>query len=130
MVGGWAFITDAAIAKRIVVSAVLFALIGISLVEAIRWTAGRHHRATEEEEGQLACEVANVQFEPFYRFFQEPPLYCQRLDTAVRVNLTNQTGKPLYLRSYDVAALAGTEWVPFKNADSAVFEPYALALWD
>jgi hypothetical protein len=78
--------------------------------------------------GTLACQVASVQLDSFYRFFQDPPVYFQRLDTALRLSLTNGVGRRVYLRNYSVAALTLTEWVPFKNADSAAFEPNAFGL--
>jgi hypothetical protein len=77
---------------------------------------------------KLACQVMTVQFEPVFRFFQSPPVYFQRLDTALRVSLVNQTGKPVYIRGYSVAALRSIEWVQFKNADRAAFEPYAFGV--
>ena len=74
----------------------------------------------------VVCQVVSAHFEPVFRFFQSPPVYFQRLDAMLRVGVTNQTGKPLHLRRYSVAALKGIEWIQFKNADSAAFEPYAF----
>lgn len=82
----------------------------------------------EAEHKSLACNVMTVQFEPVFRFFQSPPVYFQRLDTMLRVSLTNQTRRPLYIRGHSVAALKGIEWVQFKNAYSAAFEPYAFGV--
>jgi len=75
---------------------------------------------------KLSCIVETVQFEPAYRFYQFPPVYYQKLDTWLRVNLTNQTGKRLYIRGHDVRALVGVGWVKFKNADTGAFEPYGF----
>jgi len=69
-----------------------------------------------------------VQFDTLYRFFQDPPVYFQRVDTAIRTSFTNQIGRPLYLQDYEVSALVGTQWVGFKNADRADFEPYAFGV--
>jgi hypothetical protein len=79
-------------------------------------------------EPKLSCQVETVQFEPVYRFFQTPPVYFQRLDTSLRISLTNQLGKAVYLQNPAAAALVGTQWVEFKNADSAAFEPYAFGV--
>jgi hypothetical protein len=78
--------------------------------------------------GKLICQVMTVQFEPVFRFFQSPPVNFERLDTMLRVSLTNQIGKPLYISDYSVATLKGVEWIHFKNADSAAFEPYAFGV--
>jgi hypothetical protein len=77
---------------------------------------------------RIACEVETVNFSPVYRFFQEPPVYFERLDTSLRIGLTNHLSKPVYLRHYTVEALVETEWVQFRNADSAPFEPYAFGV--
>jgi hypothetical protein len=85
-------------------------------------------------EPKLSCQVETVQFEPVYRFssgstsFQTPPVYFQRLDTSIRISLMNQLGKPVYLQNPSAATLVGKQWVEFKNADSAAFEPYAFGL--
>jgi hypothetical protein len=76
--------------------------------------------------GPLGCQVMAATFSPIYRFYQEPPVYFERLDAGVRTMLTNETDRPMYLRSYSVSALVGIQWVKFKNADSAAFEPYAF----
>ncbi len=77
---------------------------------------------------RIACEVETVNFGPIYRFFQEPQVYFERLDTSLRIGLTNHLGKPVYLRRYTAEALVETEWVQFRNADSASFEPYAFGV--
>jgi len=74
----------------------------------------------------LACEVVSVYFEDLYRFYQEPPKYFQHLDTALRLSLTNQTGKALYIKNRKVSALAGVKWVPFKNSENGAYEPHAF----
>lgn len=98
--------------------------IGFLLLLSMRYV----HSKRDVKNGTLVCEVQTVQFEPFYRFYQFPPVYFQRLDTAIRISLTNGVGRPVYIRSCSVAALVGTEWVQFKNADSAAFEPYAFGV--
>jgi hypothetical protein len=76
---------------------------------------------------ELICRVEAVSFDPHYsRFFQPRPTYFQRLDSALRVSLTNETGRPLYIRGHSVAALLGIAWVPFKNADGRASSPYSF----
>lgn len=101
--------------------------IGVFLVLALRYV-GEKKGLKVTSSGKLLCDVMAVQLEPVYRFFQEPPVYFQRLDTTLRISLTNQTGKPLYIKDQSVEALVGTEWIKFKNADRAAFEPYAFGI--
>ena len=78
---------------------------------------------------RLDCQVETVRFDTVYRFFQEPPpVYFQKLNTSLRVGITNKLGKPIYIKKYSVAVLVGTQWVQFKNADSAAFEPFAFGI--
>lgn len=42
------------------------------------------------------------------------------------VSLTNQTGRPLYIRGSFTKALVGTQWIQFKNADGSALEPHAF----
>ena len=98
------------------------------LAKRTRSTKETKPMPTSRSQVTLACSVATIHFEPFYRFFQDPPVYFQRLDTAIRVSVTNRVGKSIYPRGYSVSALVGTGWVQFKNADSAAFEPYAFGV--
>jgi hypothetical protein len=73
--------------------------------------------------GRVAGEVIFADFGPFHRFYQEPPIYFQRLDSALYVSITNQTGKPLYIRRYYVKALVGNNWIKFTNAENIGIRP-------
>jgi hypothetical protein len=86
--------------------------------------------STSPSTSKVSCLVENVQFEPAYRFYQDPPVYYQKLDTFLRLGITNQTGKPLYIREHSAMALLGIEWMKFKNSDSGAFEPYAFGLME
>jgi hypothetical protein len=100
------------------------ALLGIALT--IGFGVYPYVRGTTGSKGPVGCEVATINFGPVYRFYQDPPVYYQRLDTSLRIGLTNNLDTPIHIQHYSVSALVGTQWVQFKNADSAAFEPYAF----
>lgn len=86
------------------------------------------HATAPPAERRIACRVSSVDLSSYYLFFQQPPRYFQRLDVAMRMNITNQLGRPFYLDGYSVAALVGTDWVQFKNPDRAEFDLYAFGV--
>src|SRR6185437_2482266 len=127
----WGMKTERPLWQLSLIAFLLLGSVGTLTVLALRYVDGKQHGGqphTSPESGQLVCQVKIVQFEPVYRFYQSPPVFFQRLDTMIYVSLTNQTGKPLDIRDHSAAALVGTQWVSFKNAGSAAFEPYAFGL--
>lgn len=128
----WGFRTQRPLWQLIIAVFVLMGGVGALTVLLFRYVDHKQinrQLTTGPSSKNLVCQVMAASFElHLYRFYQFPPVYFQRLDTMLRVSLTNQTGKPLYIRGYSVAALVGIEWVQFKNADSAAFEPYAFGV--
>src|ERR1035441_1293318 len=61
----------------------------------------------KDAEGPISCKVEAASFSQLFRFFQNPPVYFQRLDTSLRVSLTNGSDKPIYIRDHSVSALKG-----------------------
>jgi hypothetical protein len=62
----WGVTTQAAMLKRVLISAFLFAVVGVFSVEAIRWTHGRHIRARtlEEAQGRVTNEQVPTEHSP------------------------------------------------------------------
>jgi len=73
-------------------------------------------------------EVIAIFTEPFYRFYQHPPVACEALDTALFVSVTNRSGRNLYIRGYSVEALVDSHWVHFKNAQVLGVDQYSFGL--
>jgi len=74
--------------------------------------------------------VNSIFIEPYYRFYQDPPIAFDRLNAALYLNVTNGTGKALYVRGYWVEAFLEGKWVKFSGQMSGAFEPYAYGLMD
>jgi hypothetical protein len=141
------WLAEGDVQMKYLISFLACGVIGTLWLASYTWVEGNHKEQARQQEkpaettkseststptasGKLVCQVMTVQFEPVFRFFQSPPVYFQRLDTMLRVSLTNQTGKPLSIRGYSVAVLKGVDWIQFKNADSAAYEPYAFGVME
>ena len=58
-IGLWDVTTQATMSKRILISALLFAIVGVLLVETVRWTYGRHQHAVMMTKSKM--EPANTE---------------------------------------------------------------------
>lgn len=77
---------------------------------------------------KLVGYVGYLGFEPFYRFYQHPPAYFERIDTEIYLSLTNQTGQPIHVADYAVAALVGDRWRHLTNLPGLGLEPDEIGL--
>ena len=57
-IGLWDVTTQATMSKRILISALLFAIVGVLLVETVRWTYGEHEHAVMMTKSKM--EPANT----------------------------------------------------------------------
>lgn len=67
--------------------------------------------------------------EPFYRLYQHPPAYFERIDTELYMTITNTTTAPLYVQGYSVVALVrGQQWRNFQNLIGLGLDPEEIGL--
>lgn len=64
MIGAWSMNTSESAVKRVVLTGLLFAIVGIMLVESIRWTHGRHVKSGGSEHNNSTNEEAPIEQTP------------------------------------------------------------------
>jgi hypothetical protein len=92
-------------------------------------TSGDAATSSDRPSPDVVGRVLIATAEPFYRFYQHPPAYFERIDTELYVTITNQTAAPLYVQGYSVVALVrGQQWRSFQNLIALGLDPQEIGM--